>query len=102
MLTTDIIIAATAVAGSEAKLAAALGGYSQNAVWATKVNGRASGVIARKLDEWSEGAIARSVLRPDVFGEPTDAEIGSTMRWLREHWPEKHPRPTYLAGAVAA
>lgn len=96
MLTTDIIIAAIAKAGTEAKLGAALGGYSQNAVWAAKSSGRASGKMARRIDEWSGGQIARAVLRPDVFGEASDAELGATMRWLREHWPDKLPRPAYL------
>lgn len=100
MLTTDIIITAIAMAGTETKLGAALG-YTQNAIWAAKTSGRASGVMARKLDEWTGGAVSRTVLRPDVHGAPTDAETGSTMRWLADHWPESKPRPAYLMPVAA-
>lgn len=103
MLTTDILITAIALAGSETKLGTDLGGYTQNAVWAAKRSGRTSGPMARKLDEWTGGRVSRSVLRPDVFGDPSEAEVASTMNWLVENWPDtpKTPRPAYLSQVAA-
>lgn len=103
MLTTDVLITAISLAGSETKLAAALDGYTQNAVWSAKRSGRVSGPMARKLDEWTHGQVSRCVLRPDVFGAPSEAETERTKRWLSDNWPDtpKNPRPAYLAREAA-
>ena len=63
---TRLLEAAITIAGSEAKLGA-LAGYSQNAIWYAKRNGRVSAELASAIDRATKGAISKSQLRPDVF-----------------------------------
>lgn len=57
---------AISLAGSEAKLARAMG-YSQNAVWSAKRRGRVSAEMATAVDRATRGAVPREALRPDLF-----------------------------------
>ncbi|AOF88532.1 YdaS family helix-turn-helix protein [Sinorhizobium sp. RAC02] len=63
---TRLLEAAITIAGSEAKLGA-LAGYSQNAIWYAKRNGRVSAELASAIDRATNGAISKSQLRPDMF-----------------------------------
>jgi DNA-binding transcriptional regulator YdaS (Cro superfamily) len=63
---TRLIEAAITIAGSEAKLGT-LAGYSQNAIWYAKRNGRVSAELANAIDRATKGAIQKSQLRPDIF-----------------------------------
>ncbi len=63
---TALIQAAIAVAGSEAKLGK-LAGFSQNAIWHAKRNGRCSAELAVGIERATNGAIDRSRLRPDLY-----------------------------------
>ncbi|MDW9473448.1 hypothetical protein GOA69_13900 [Sinorhizobium meliloti] len=63
---TRLIEAAITITGSEAKLGA-LAGYSQNAIWYAKRNGRVSAELAAAIDRSTRGAISKSQLRPDIF-----------------------------------
>ena len=65
--TTDLIEAAIIIAGSEAKLGK-LTGYSQNAVWRAKRAGRVSAEMAAAIHRATNGAIAKHILRPDIYG----------------------------------
>ncbi|WP_370005866.1 transcriptional regulator [Sinorhizobium fredii] len=64
--TTRLIEAAITIAGSEAKLGA-LAGYSQNAIWYAKRNGRVSAELACAIDRATNGAISKGQLRPDLY-----------------------------------
>jgi DNA-binding transcriptional regulator YdaS (Cro superfamily) len=67
--------AAITIAGSEAKLGA-LAGYSQNAIWYAKRNGRVSAELALSIDKVTKGVISKSQLRPDLYPpEPPVAEV---------------------------
>lgn len=68
---TRLIEAAITLAGSEAKLGV-LAGYSQNAIWYAKRNGRVSAELAIGIDKATNGAIPKSQLRPDIF-QPAEA-----------------------------
>lgn len=63
---TRLLEAAITIAGSEAKLGA-LAGYSQNAIWYAKRNGRVSAELASAVDRATNGAISKNQLRPDIF-----------------------------------
>lgn len=63
---TRLIEAAITIIGSEAKLGAKAG-YSQNAIWYAKRNGRISGDLAAAIDKATNGAISKGQLRPDLF-----------------------------------
>lgn len=72
---TALIEAAIIMAGSEAKLGK-LAGFSQNAIWYAKRNGRCSAELAVGIEKATNGAISRSRLRPDLFPPiqaPTEA-----------------------------
>lgn len=63
---TRLLERAIAFAGSEAKLGS-LTGYSQNAIWYAKRNGRVSAELASAIDRVTNGIISKSEMRPDVF-----------------------------------
>ena len=63
---TRLLERAIIFAGSEAKLGV-LTGYSQNAIWYAKRNGRVSAELAIAVDRVTNGVISKSALRPDVF-----------------------------------
>ncbi|MNX86263.1 hypothetical protein D3C86_1181370 [compost metagenome] len=70
----QLMQAAVTIAGSEAKLGKAAG-FSQNAIWHAKSQGRVSAEMAAAIDRATGGAIAKRRLRPDLYGsEP--ATIG--------------------------
>jgi len=64
----DALKAATAAAGSQTALGQEIG-YTQNAIWCAARSNRVSPVMARRLDDYSGGAISKHQLRPDAFGE---------------------------------
>ncbi len=55
--------------GSETKLAVAAG-CSQNAIWHAKRAGRVSPKMAVRIEEATNGKIARWMLRPDLWPAP--------------------------------
>ncbi|MGB3897017.1 MAG: YdaS family helix-turn-helix protein [Mesorhizobium sp.] len=61
---------AVSAAGSQNELGRQIGGYSQNAIHQAMKAGRMSAVMARKIDEWSDGALSRHDMCPDAFGAP--------------------------------
>ncbi len=63
---TSLIEAAITLSGSEAKLGK-LAGFSQNAIWYAKRNGRCSAELALGIERATNGAIPRHRLRPDLF-----------------------------------
>ena len=63
---TSLIEAAITMAGSEAKLGK-LAGFSQNAIWYAKRNGRCSAELAIGIERATNGAISKHRLRPDIF-----------------------------------
>ena len=69
---TSLIEAAITMAGSEAKLGK-LAGFSQNAIWYAKRNGRCSAELAIGIDRATNGAISRRRLRPDLFPDEAAA-----------------------------
>lgn len=70
---TSLISAAITMAGSEAKLGK-LAGFSQNAIWHAKRNGRCSAELAVGIERATNGAISRTRLRPDLFPPNTSEE----------------------------
>lgn len=68
-LITRLLEAAITIAGSEAKLGA-LAGYSQNAIWYAKRNGRVSAELAAAIDRATNSAIGKHQLRPDIYPAP--------------------------------
>jgi len=70
---TALIEAAIVIAGSEAKLGKATG-YSQNAIWHAKRQGRVSAEMALKIDRATGGAISKHRLRPDLYGSASAAD----------------------------
>ena len=63
----QLMQAAVTIAGSEAKLGKAAG-FSQNAIWTAKRNGRVSAEMAVGIERATNGAISRHRLRPDLYG----------------------------------
>ena len=70
---TRLMERAISFAGSEAKLGV-LTGYSQNAIWYAKRNGRVSAELAIAIDRVTSGVISKAEMRPDVF-PATPAEL---------------------------
>lgn len=60
---------AVSAAGSQSELGRQIGDYSQNAIWQAMRAGSVSAVMARKIDEWSGGALSRYDLCPRAFGK---------------------------------
>ena len=69
----SLIEAAIARAGSEAKLAAAVG-LSQAAINKAKRAGRVSAELAVAIDRATGGVIPRHELRPDLYPPPENKE----------------------------
>lgn len=65
--TAQLLDKAITIAGSQGKLAKAIG-RSQNAVWHAKSTGRVTAEIALAIDQATEGQVSRHDLRPDVYG----------------------------------
>jgi len=57
---------AVEIAGSEHRLAAAIG-YSQHAVWHARRRGRVSAEMAVAIDKFTNGEVPKHALRPDLF-----------------------------------
>lgn len=98
---TSLIEKAIALAGSEAKLGA-MAGYSQNAIWSAKRNGRISPELADAIQKATGGLVRRQDLRPDIFAEdgdetprPPKAQRLFDLRGAADY-------PTATAGARAA
>jgi len=68
-MTQDLFRQAISIAGSETRLAKAIG-YSQNAVWHARQKGRPSAAMAVAIHRFTEGAVAKWLLRPDLFDTP--------------------------------
>jgi DNA-binding transcriptional regulator YdaS (Cro superfamily) len=66
----DAIEKAIRIAGSERKLAK-LAGFSQNAIWHAKKEGRVTGRLALAIEAATGGKIARHRLCPTLFEPPT-------------------------------
>jgi DNA-binding transcriptional regulator YdaS (Cro superfamily) len=75
MTVTAAIEEAVAIAGSEAKLGEAAGGFSQNAVWQAKRRNRISPELALGIHRATSGRVPASRLRPDLW--PTPAHVPS-------------------------
>lgn len=68
-MTVDAILRAISIAGSEARLAKAIG-FSQNAVWTAKKYGKTSAEMAAAIHRYTEGKVPRHELRPDLWEAP--------------------------------
>lgn len=64
---TALLQAAVTLVGSEAKLGKATG-FSQNAIWHAKTQGRVSAEMAAAIDRATGGAVSKHRLRPDLYG----------------------------------
>ncbi|MCC7047177.1 MAG: helix-turn-helix domain-containing protein [Alphaproteobacteria bacterium] len=71
----DLIEKAIRIVGSEAKLGAAAGGYSQNAIWQAKRRGTITPELAAGIDRATNGAVRKSDLRPDIW--PHEERVAS-------------------------
>ena len=67
-----LIEKAIGLAGSEAKLGKAAGGFSQNAIWQAKKRGRISPKLALGIHRALDGKVNASELRPDMWANPKD------------------------------
>jgi hypothetical protein len=65
----DLITEAIGIAGSQAKLGKAAGGFSQNAIWHAKRTGSVSARLAVGIERATNGAVSKHALCPDVFGD---------------------------------
>jgi DNA-binding transcriptional regulator YdaS (Cro superfamily) len=75
---TDLAFArAIRLAGSECKLAAALG-YSQVAINKARRRGSVSPEMALAVHRFSGGAVPASALRPDLWARPQDVPLAAT------------------------
>ena len=54
------------IAGSEARLAKAIG-FSQSAVWNARQKGRPSAEMAAAIHRFTNGQVSRHALRPDLW-----------------------------------
>lgn len=54
------------IAGSEARLAKAIG-FSQSAVWNARQKGRPSAEMAAAIHRFTNGQVSRQELRPDLW-----------------------------------
>lgn len=70
--TKALLEAAITISGSEAKLGKATG-YSQNAIWHAKTKGRVSAEMAAAIHRATNGAVAKNMLRPDIYSEDAGA-----------------------------
>lgn len=61
------------IAGSERKLAR-LAGFSQNAIWHAKKEGRVTGRLAIAVEAATGGRVARHRLCPSLFEPPIKAQ----------------------------
>jgi DNA-binding transcriptional regulator YdaS (Cro superfamily) len=60
------------LAGSEAKLGKAAGGFSQNAIWQAKRRGSVTPELALGIHRALDGKVNASELRPDIWAKPED------------------------------
>jgi DNA-binding transcriptional regulator YdaS (Cro superfamily) len=67
------------IAGSEAKLAAAIG-CSQVAINKAKRRGSVSPAMALAVHRFTGGAVPASALRPDLWARPRDVPIAGTRK----------------------
>jgi DNA-binding transcriptional regulator YdaS (Cro superfamily) len=77
---------AIALAGSEARLGEATG-FSQVAINKAKRRGQASAEMALAIHRFTEGAVAASELRPDLWSRAADVATAPTA------FPESAPLP---------
>jgi len=71
MNVTAAIEKAVQIVGSEAKLGKAAGGFSQNAIWQAKTRNRCSPELALGIHRATEGEVSASILRPDLWADPS-------------------------------
>ena len=71
MSTTELVLHAIRLAGSEAKLGEACG-VSQTSIWKAKRAGRVSAELAVSIERATNGAVPRWQLRPDLWPAPQD------------------------------
>ena len=62
----DLFRKAIQLAGSETRLAKAIG-FSQHAVWHARRKGKPSAEMAAAIDRFTEGKVSRRELRPDLW-----------------------------------
>lgn len=67
--TERLFLKAIEIAGSEARLAKAIG-FSQNAVWTARRYGKASAEMAAAIHRYTAGQVPRHELRPDLWEAP--------------------------------
>jgi DNA-binding transcriptional regulator YdaS (Cro superfamily) len=72
--TTAPLESAIRIAGSEAKLAAAIG-YSQVAINKARRRGAVSPRMALAVHRFTDGAVPASALRPDLWARPQDVPM---------------------------
>lgn len=65
----QLFLKAIEIAGSERRLAQAIG-FSQNAVWTARLNGKASAEMAAAIDKFTNGQVPKHALRPDLWKQP--------------------------------
>lgn len=69
-MTQELFMKAIKIAGSETRLARAIG-FSQHAVWHARQKGRASAAMAVAIHRFTQGAVPKEALRPDLFETPS-------------------------------
>ena len=70
---------AISIAGSESKLAAAIG-YSQVAINKARRRGAVSSRMALAVHRFTQGAVPASAMRPDLWARPQDVPIARPRR----------------------
>jgi len=68
-MTQELFKRAIEIAGSETRLAKAIG-YSQHAVWHARQKGRTSAAMAVAIHRFTGGEVPKWHLRPDLFETP--------------------------------
>ena len=68
-MTQNLFTEAIKIAGSETRLAKAIG-FSQHAVWHARQKGRPSAAMAVAIHRFTEGVVPKWHLRPDLFETP--------------------------------
>lgn len=75
MTVRTLIEKAIELAGSEAKLGEAAGGFSQNAIWQAKKRGSVSPELALGIHRATKGEVSASALRSDLWTSPKDVPL---------------------------
>lgn len=69
-MTQELFKKAIEIAGSETRLAKAIG-FSQHAVWSARQKGKPSADMAVAIHRYTDGAVPKWHLRPDLFDTPS-------------------------------